>query len=218
MKAMASKFFQRFTSKQKKKDGSTTRFASGTLVNDRYRLEAEIGRGGMGIVYRAHDIPKDREVAIKVINPDTSNALTRQQFLRETEICAQFQHPHIVTVYETGTLDTEEPLPFIVMELVQGIRLDELPRLTSARILAIAKQICEALDYAHKQGFVYRDLKPGNMLVEKRGFQYFVKLMDFGLARPRGMAYLPTESSLAGSFFYLAPELIAGQPADIASD
>ena len=174
----------------------------------------------MGIVFRAHDISNNRYVALKVINPAMANSLTRQQFLHEAEIASRFNHPHIVAVYETGTVETseQEQLPFIVMELVEGTSLEEMHGLTYARIIDSSKQICDALDYAHNQGFVYRDLKPGNVLIEKRGFRYFVKLTDFGLARPRGMAYLGNESSLAGSFFYLAPELIAGQPADVASD
>lgn len=188
---------------------------TGALINGRYRLEEEIGRGGMGIVFRAHDIPNNREVAVKIINFDKANALTLQQFMHEAEIAARLHHLHIVAVYETGAADAS---PFIAMEFVHGKNLDELRGLTYARILDIAKQICDALEYAHKQGFIYRDLKPGNVLIEKRGFQYFVKLTDFGLARPREMASLQNESSAAGTLFYLAPELIAGQPADIASD
>jgi len=196
------------------------RFGIDSLINGRYRLEAEIGRGGMGIVYRAHDIPNDRDVAVKVIDPVQANALTRQQFLQEAEINARLHHPHMIPVYETGIVDSgmPEPLTFIVMEWVQGVSLDKTHRLTYTKIIDIGKQICEVLQYVHNEGFVYHDLKPANILLEKRGFHYFVKLMDFGLARPRGMAYLSSESSLAGSFFYLAPELIAGQPADVASD
>lgn len=192
----------------------------GALIDGHYRLDAEIGRGGMGIVYRARDIPHARDVAIKVINLEKLNSLTRQQFSRETEIAGRLQHPHIVAVYETGLVDPggEEPSPYIVMEFVQGKSLDELHGLTYARIIDIAKQICDALEYAHNQGFVYRDLKPGNILVEKHGFQYFVKLVDFGLARVLGMANLDSESNIAGTIFYLAPELIAGEPADIRSD
>ena len=192
----------------------------GTLINGRFRLEAEIGRGGLGIVYRARDLTSDRDVAAKVINLDTANALTRGQFLQEADIHSRLHHPHIVAVYETGMIENggQEPAPYIVMEWIQGKSLETIPRLTYARILEIGKQICDALEYIHQQGFAYRDLKPGNVLIETRGFQYFVKLMDFGLARPRGIPYLPNESSLAGSFFYLAPELIAGQPADIPSD
>lgn len=223
---MASKFLSRLSHALQKNraDPRSTKPGSplgvGALVNARYRLEAEIGRGGMGIVYRAYDIAEDRDVAIKVINLENTNALTYQQFLQEAEISVRFHHPHIVKVYETGAVETATGMlsPFIVMEWVQGRSLADIHQLTYATLLDIAKQICDALEYAHNLGFVYRDLKPGNVLLEKRGFRYFVKLSDFGLARPRGMAYLGNESSLAGSVFYLAPELIAGEPADIPSD
>jgi serine/threonine protein kinase len=230
---MTSKFISRLSqtfqrSKKSAPAGSTdltvteskVTLGIGALINGCYRLDEEIGRGGMGIVYRAHDIPNDREVAIKVINFDRANVLTRQQFLHEAEIATTLDHPHIVTVYGTGiiNINPRDPFPFIVMELVHGMSLDEIHGFTYTRILDIGKQICDALEYAHKQGFVYRDLKPGNVLIEKRGFQYFVKLTDFGLARPRGTANLETESNVAGTLFYLAPELITGQPADIPSD
>src|ERR1051325_611569 len=178
-------------------------FGPGMLINGRYRLEEEIGRGGMGIVFRAHDIPTNREVAIKLINFDKANALTLQQFLHEAEISVRWNHPHMVTVYETGAI-SDNGTPFIAMELVYGKSLEELRALTFARILDIGKQICEALEYAHQQGFIYRDLKPGNVLIEKRGFQYFVKLTDFGLTRPRGVINLDNESNVAGTLFYLA--------------
>src|SRR6266496_2158559 len=194
---------------------SSVTFGIGALINGRYRLDEEIGRGGMGIVYRAHDLPNNRDVAIKIINFDKANNLTHQRFLHEAEIASRLNHPHIVTVYETGATEAS---PFIVMELVHSKSLEELRAFTYARILDIGKQICDALEYAHQQGLVYRDLKPGNVLIEKRGFRYFVKLNDFGLARPRGMNDLENESSTAGTLFYLAPELIAGQPADVASD
>jgi len=202
------------------RQGAVTSLGVGTLINGRFRLEAEIGRGGLGVVYGAHDLTGDRDVAAKVINLDTANALTRGQFLQEADIHSRLHHPHIVAVYETGMIEVgaQEPAPYIVMEWIQGKSLETIPRLTYARILEIGKQICDALEYIHQQGFVYRDLKPGNVLIERRIFQYFVKLTDFGLARPRGETYLANESSLAGSFFYLAPELVAGQPADIPSD
>ncbi len=200
---------------QKNKTDSKAAFGIGTLVNQRYRLDAEIGRGGMGIIYRAHDIPQARDVAIKMINADTANALSLGQFSREAQISLQLHHPHITAVYETCM---DEPSPFIVMELLHGSSLADESQFTYARIIDIAKQICDALEYIHGRGFVYRDLKPANVILEKHGFQTFVKLLDFGLARPRGEDYLPNESSLAGTVFYLAPELINGKPADISSD
>jgi serine/threonine protein kinase len=187
----------------------------GAVINQRYRLDEEIGRGGMGIVYRAHDIPTERDVALKIINLETANALTLSQFSREADIYAKLDHPHIAAMYDTGVYELP---PFIVMELVQGTSLGEVHGFTYARIVDIGNQLCDALEHIHQHGYVYRDLKPANIILQKRGFHYFVKLIDFGLARPRGEAYLPKESSLAGTVFYLAPELIKGQPADIGSD
>lgn len=174
----------------------------------------------MGIIYQARDLANDRKVAIKLVNLDKANALTFSQFLHEAEISARLHHPHIVTVYETGTTEIAEgkSVPFIAMELVHGTSLDQMHSLTYARILQIAIQVCEALEYAHDQGLVYRDLKPGNILLEKHGFDFEVKLTDFGLARPRGQDLEENESTRAGTLFYLAPELIAGQAADIRSD
>jgi len=218
---MARLFARLSQALQKNKTAATdsrTALGVGIVIDQRYRLDAEIGRGGMGIVYRARDIPNDRDVAVKVISAADSRSL--QQFSLEADIAARLHHPHIVPVYETGTVDggADEPQSFIAMELVQGTSLAEMTGLTYARIIHIAEQICDALEYAHNQGLVYRDLKPGNVMLEKCGFECFVKLLDFGLARPRGEAYLPSESNLAGTVFYLAPELISGQPADIGSD
>jgi len=219
-----AKFFNRLSQAlQKNKpdaaDFSPARDAAigpGATIVQRFRLDAEIGRGGMGIVYRARDLTANRDVAVKIVNSETANALSLQQFAREAEITSRLRHPHIVAVHESGTAETGAP--FIVMELAQGTSLSDMHGLTYASVIDIAKQICAALEYAHNQGLVYRDLKPGNVILEKRGFRSFVKLLDFGLARPRGEAYLSTESTRAGTVFYLAPEIIAGQPADIASD
>lgn len=173
----------------------------------------------MGLVYRAHDIPNDRAVAIKVINLNEAVPGAREKFLREAEITLQLKHPHIVAVYELGAVDigAPEPAPFIAMEFVQGITLDFLRDLTISQVLDLGQQICNALEYAHCQGFVHRDLKPENVLIEKRGFGYWAKLADFGLARPRYLAdvyYEPPE----GTVYYLAPEVIEGKPADVAAD
>ncbi len=214
--ARLSKSLQKNGDAQKEKPS----FGVGSMIDGRYRLDAEIGRGGMGIVYRARDISNDCDVAVKVINFELANALTLGQFSREMEIAARLSHPHLVTLHQAGTFTpgAGEPMPFIAMELLRGRSLAETGGLTIARIIDISKQICDFLAYMHDQGFVYRDLKPGNVILERHGFHYFVKMLDLGLARPRGEAYFAMESSLAGTVFYLAPELINGQPADISSD
>lgn len=199
-------------------DSTKPLITAGAVINQRYRLEAEIARGGMGIIFRAYDLTEKREVAFKVINPETANALSLGQFSRETEILSKLKHLNIVSLLETGFVNDDPTLPFLVMEFLHGKPLSDIGGLTIPRIVSIAKQICETLAYIHERGFVYRDLKPNNILLEKRGFDHSVKLVDFGLSRPLGEAYLPNESSLAGTVFYLAPELIAGQLADVRSD
>lgn len=187
----------------------------GSIIAERYRLDAEIGRGGMGVVYRARDLQNDRDVALKIINAEQAGATGRTQFLREAKIMARLNHPHIVGVYDIG--ETDSGAPFIAMELVRGTSLDELRGLTFAQIIDLAQQICDALDYAHAQGLVHRDLKPGNVLVEPSGYRFTAKLVDFGLARLRGEADA-TADSVVGTVYYVAPEVIAGAPAEVGAD
>ncbi len=190
----------------------------GSVIQQRYRLDGELGRGGIGIVYRAHDIPNGRDVALKVLNVEGTNAQRREQFVQEAQITSQFDHPNIVRVHETGTVEGgSETRPFVVMDLVPGENLGELRGLTYARIVELGRQICAALEYIHSRGFVHCDLKPQNVLVERHGFRYVAKLADLGLARPRGLAS-PSADGVAGTVYYIAPEVIAGQPADVAAD
>jgi len=191
----------------------------GAVLEQRYRLEEEIGRGGMGIVYRAQDLATAREVAVKVINLNEAIPGAREKFLREARITLQLKHPNIVAVHSMGAVDTGtgEPSPFIVMELVRGKNLEQLRDLTIAQVIDLGKQICDALEYAHAQGFVHRDLKPENILIEPKGFGYAAKLADFGLARPSEISGSMGER-IEGTVYYLAPEVIAGQPADVAAD
>ena len=212
---MANLFSRFFQNEKPSAQQQRKSIGVGTVIDQRFRLDAEIGRGGMGIIYRAYDLANKRAVAFKLINAETANALSLGQFTRESNIALQLKHPHIVETCEAGEWDSS---PYLVMELVQGTSLAESDRFTYSKIVEIAKQICDALAYIHDLGFVYRDLKPNNVILEKHGFHTFVKLLDFGLARPRGEAYQPNESNLAGTVFYLAPELIRGEAADIGSD
>ncbi|MGE5262187.1 MAG: protein kinase domain-containing protein [Acidobacteriota bacterium] len=188
----------------------------GAVVAQRYRLDAELGRGGIGVVYRAHDIPNDRKVALKVINLSSKDAGAREMFLQEARITTHLHHPNIVALYETGMVETgvSYSSPFIAMEFIQGKSLSEMRGLTSSHIVDLGGQISDALDYIHTQGLVHGDLKPQNVIVEKRGYRYVAKLADFGLARPRGISIL----TMPGTVYYMAPEVIAGQPADVAAD
>jgi predicted ATPase len=192
--------------------------AVGSVIAQRYRLDAELGRGGMGVVFRAHDLQLDRAVALKIIYLDAASR-SREQFLREAQITAQLAHPHIVALYETGFVNpaAAQPIPFLVMEFIGDKNLGDMRALTFAQIVDLAQQTCDALEYAHARGLVHRDLKPENVLIERQGFQYVAKLADFGLATARG-APVQKGDGAEGTVYYLAPEVIAGKPADVGAD
>ena len=176
----------------------------GRLLNDRFRLGTEIGRGGMAIVYRAHDELLDRDVALKVMRKPDLTQEDRQHLLREARMAARLNHPNIVTVHDAGEMDGK---PFVVMELVEGTSAFLQPPATLQESVAIACQLCEALAYAHTQGIVHRDLKPENVLRTESGL---VKLTDFGLAFSLA-SRVTGEGLIAGTVFYLSPEQAQGK-------
>jgi eukaryotic-like serine/threonine-protein kinase len=158
---------------------------------ERYRIECEIGRGGMGVVYRAWDSVLDRRVALKVVDATPEPA-------DEARILAQLEHPGLVPVYDAGTLS--DGRPFYAMRLVEGRRLDEFQRgeaVLAAR-LRVFEKICDAVAFAHGQGVIHCDLKPQNVMVGPFG-EVFV--MDWGVARKPGHT-----GQVYGTPPYLAPE------------
>jgi Tol biopolymer transport system component/predicted Ser/Thr protein kinase len=194
-----------------------------------YEIEAPIGAGGMGEVYRAKDTRLDRVVAIKVL-PEAlkADASRRQRLEREAKAISQLSHPHICTLHDIGHANG---LDFLVMEFIDGESLASWLSsgpLPMDDVLKYAAQMADALATAHKQGIVHRDLKPGNVMLTKSG----VKLLDFGLAKvvepsstEAAMTQLPTlttplteAGSIVGTFQYMAPEQLEGQPADARSD
>jgi serine/threonine protein kinase/WD40 repeat protein len=193
-----------------------------------YQIEARIGAGGMGEVYRARDTKLGRDVAIKVLPPEfTRSADRRARFEREARLLASLNHPHIAQVY--GFEESEETAA-LVMELVPGETLDAIIQargLTSAHALAIARQICDALEAAHEKGIVHRDLKPANIKMTPEGV---VKVLDFGLAKASGGEFVsaghpPTMTSgatkegvILGTATYMSPEQARGQPVDKRTD
>lgn len=193
--------------------GGTTAFVG----EIRYDLLEEIGRGGMGIVYRARDTRLDRIVALKRL----PNALRRhhsralQFFLREAQSAARLNHPNIVTVYDA---DQEDNQFFITMELLEGQPLQTVLRergqLSAANVLGIARQTCRGLDYAHSQGVIHRDIKTANLFVTT---DRVVKIMDFGLAKVleevRGATTL-----VSGTPYYMSPEQVLGVNVDHRTD
>lgn len=181
----------------------------------RYEIVEQIGRGGMGVVYRAHDPVLDRDVAIKSILGDFSpESGTAEQFEREARAAARLQHANIITIYELGM---SEGSPYIVMEFLAGADLEAVmrgPRRPSlATRLDLVMQLCAGLSFAHRQGIVHRDIKPSNVRVLGDGT---VKLIDFGIAKISRSA--PTFGDLAGSVACMSPEQLDGASVDARSD
>ena len=125
--------------------------ALGTVLRDRYRLDSELGRGGMGTVYRATDLELQREVAVKVLSATSQTSEARERLVREARAAAALNHPHIVTIHDVGEANG---LPFLVMELVPGPRLSQARPTDLARVVEIAMQICAALEHAHANKIV----------------------------------------------------------------
>jgi serine/threonine-protein kinase len=180
-------------------------------------LEEEIGRGGMGRVFRARHVRLDRAVAVKFLAEETANSPEVQaRFAREARALALLDHPNIVRVHDFGE---EEGERFLVMELVEGRPLSELLPLPPVEAVRVARQVCEALAYAHARGVVHRDIKPSNILVEASGR---VKVLDFGIARilrsqgPRDT--LTGAHVVAGTPEYMSPEALTGAPPEPRMD
>jgi serine/threonine protein kinase len=167
-----------------------------------------LGRGGMGVVYKARQKSLNRLVAIKILAPERGHeSRFAERFAREAELLAKLNHPHIVTIHDFGISDSQpstlnsEPLCYLVMEFVDGVNLRDLLRegkLEPKQALAIVPPICEALQYAHDKGIVHRDIKPENLLLDREGR---IKIADFGIA-----ALMGTEGEEAGTPPYMAPE------------
>jgi len=188
----------------------------GSTLAGKYRIIEPIGRGGMGVVYKAEDIKLKRTVAVKFLPPDiTSDGEARERFIREAQAAAALSHPHICTVHE---INEEEKEPFIVMEYVDGQSLKEKIQkgsLDQAEALDIAIQVAEGLEEAHGKGIIHRDIKPGNIMVTAKGQ---AKVMDFGLAKVLGESLITKEAKTMGTVAYMSPEQVQGQAVDLRTD
>jgi Protein kinase domain len=191
------------------------RFIPGTVLEDRYRIVAMAGRGGMGEVYRAEDLRLSQTVALKFL-PDSiaQNGAALARFHREVRIARQVSHSSVCRVFDIGEADG---LPFLTMEYVDGedlaTLLRRIGRLPSDKAIEIARQICAGLAAAHEHGVIHRDLKPANIMIDGRGK---ARITDFGLAGVAGS--FKTEESRAGTPAYMAPEQLAGKDASVQSD
>ena len=186
----------------------------------RYLLDRELGRGGMAVVFLARDLRHDRPVAVKVLHPDFADAVGSARFQREIQTTARLMHPHILPLYDSGET---EGLLWYVMPFVEGEsvrdRLDRCGWLPVEEALRVAREVAEALDYAHRQGVVHRDIKPENILLHDVG----ALLVDFGLARLAGVATaagggLTRAGFVMGTPSYMSPEQAQAGSLDGRSD
>ncbi|WP_052372884.1 protein kinase domain-containing protein [Amycolatopsis taiwanensis] len=193
----------------------------GELVGGRYRLVSRVGRGAMGVVWRAHDERLDRVVAVKqLVVAETADETTADEaarrVMREARLAARLQHPHAVTVYDVVS---DGGRPYLVMEFVSAESLSALAGrsggLTSGQVAKLGAQVAAALAAAHAEGIIHRDVTPGNVLITPDGT---AKLADFGISRAAGEATLTASGFVVGTPAYLAPEVASGAEADFPSD
>jgi serine/threonine-protein kinase len=184
----------------------------------RYKILGELGRGAMGIVYRAQDPALDRVVALKtIILADDAEGREEYQkrFFLEAKAAGKLTHPSIVTTYDFGE---QGGVPYLAMELLEGTdlrtRLKE-GALAPTEAVYVARQVAEGLGFAHERGIVHRDVKPGNIMLLERGR---AKIMDFGLARMRAADHKTVTGMVLGTPKYMSPEQVAGSPVDQRSD
>ncbi len=187
----------------------------------RYEILGELGRGAMGVVYKARDPQIDRMVALKTVSlrgqdPDDA-AEFRQRFINEAQLAGRLHHPGIVSVFDVGE-EEETREPYIVLEYVSGQPLNKVlareKKLTPLRALQLAEEVASALDYAHSQGVTHRDIKPGNILLTEDGH---AKIADFGIAK-LNLAHFTIPGKVLGTPAYMAPEQLSGEGADGRSD
>ena len=186
----------------------------------RYEILEELGRGAMGIVYKGRDPKLDRLTAIKTIRftddfDDDQAAKIRDQFYREAEVVAKLSHPNIVTIYDVGE---DLDLSYLAMEYLEGDSLEahvsKESLLSIRRSIEVTGQVCDALEYAHQNGIVHRDVKPANIMILKNGL---VKVTDFGIARATASSKTRT-GVIKGTPYYMSPEQISGMKVDGRSD
>ena len=182
----------------------------------KYRVVAKLGRGGMGTVYRAIDETLDREVAIKILNPEFADSDVMKRFRAEASMLAKLNHPSIATIYELHRSDDDL---LMVMEFVPGESLDQFVQrngpVEPERAAYLLAQVLDAIGHAHAAGIIHRDLKPSNVMVTERGA---VKIMDFGIARVRGAEHMTTDGYMMGTPAYMSPEQVLCQEVDGRSD
>ncbi|MEU9026204.1 protein kinase [Streptomyces sp. NPDC048383] len=216
-------------------DGTQGRYAGGSLAGGRYQLRDLLGEGGMASVYLAYDSALDRQVAIKTLHSELGReASFRERFRREAQAVAKLSHTNIVSVFDTGEGEVvfggsgggdSTVMPYIVMEYVEGQPLGsaleadirQYGAMPADRALKVTADVLAALETSHEMGLVHRDIKPGNVMMTKRGV---VKVMDFGIARAMqsGVTSMTQTGMVVGTPQYLSPEQALGRGVDARSD
>ncbi|MBT2394762.1 protein kinase [Streptomyces sp. ISL-100] len=208
-------------------DGRQGRYAGGSVAGGRYQLRDLLGEGGMASVYLAYDSALDRQVAIKTLHTELGREQSfRERFRREAQAVAKLSHTNIVSVFDTGEDELDGALmPYIVMEYVEGQPLgsvlqadiEQYGAMPADKALKITADVLAALETSHEMGLVHRDIKPGNVMMNKRNV---VKVMDFGIARAMqsGVTSMTQTGMVVGTPQYLSPEQALGRGVDARSD
>ncbi|MFF6775593.1 protein kinase [Streptomyces sp. NPDC012637] len=208
-------------------DGAQGRYAGGSVAGGRYQLRDLLGEGGMASVYLAYDSALDRQVAIKTLHTELGREQSfRERFRREAQAVAKLSHTNIVSVFDTGEDNLDgSVMPYIVMEYVEGQPLgsvlaadvQQYGAMPADKALKVTADVLAALETSHEMGLVHRDIKPGNVMMTKRGV---VKVMDFGIARAMqsGVTSMTQTGMVVGTPQYLSPEQALGRGVDARSD
>jgi predicted Ser/Thr protein kinase len=207
--------------------GGALELPAGTIIAERYKVIEEIGRGGMGVVYRVLQLTLDREMALKTIDGHDVKDATWRRFQQEAKASSLLDHPNLISVHDSGVIEGKHP--YFVMDYVQGTTLSKLVEekgpLTVEEALPIFIQVCFGLAYAHDLGIVHRDLKPSNIMLMKPpgGGAYIVKIVDFGIAKLHqaegaDIQGLTKTGEIFGSPLYMSPEQCLGIAVDHRSD
>ena len=188
----------------------------GTILSDRYRIDAFLAEGGMALVYRAHDIRLERDVALKIVKDEFANSPDYQDaFINEAKLAAKVNHPNLVNVFDQGV---DGDFDYLVMELVEGKTLREIlakfGKIEANRALDVVAALLAGLSALHRAGIIHRDVKPENIILANDGR---IKVTDFGLARPAAKVQ-SADAPLLGTVAYISPEALRGSTVDARSD